>query len=79
VWTVRSGPVWICLCEAVTSGTICDAIESGATTVTAVGEATAAGTVCGRCARNIKLLIDQRCADEGKPRREKGSRWRRAR
>jgi len=51
--------VWVCLCEAVTSGSILDAIEAGARTVKEIGEANGAGTGCGRCARNIHLLIEQ--------------------
>jgi bacterioferritin-associated ferredoxin len=51
--------VWICLCEAVTSGSILDAVESGARTVREVGQANGAGTVCGKCTRNILLLIQQ--------------------
>jgi len=51
--------VWVCLCEAVTSGSILDAVESGARTVRDVGKANGAGTVCGKCSRNILLLIEQ--------------------
>jgi bacterioferritin-associated ferredoxin len=49
--------VWICLCEAVTSATIRDVISSGARTLEDVEAACAAGTVCGKCKRNIHLLL----------------------
>jgi bacterioferritin-associated ferredoxin len=51
--------VWICLCEAVNSSTICAVIHAGARSVQAVGEACGAGTVCGKCKRNIARLLDQ--------------------
>jgi bacterioferritin-associated ferredoxin len=57
-------PVWVCLCEAVTSGRIAEAIEAGARSVKDVGDVTGAGTVCNRCTRNIKVLIDQHDSEE---------------
>jgi bacterioferritin-associated ferredoxin len=69
--------VWVCLCEAVTSGSIVDAVDAGARTVSEVGAANGAGTVCGKCARNIRVLIDQHQA-EGGPKKEV-HRWRRTR
>jgi len=65
--------VWVCLCEAVTSGSIVEAIEAGASTVREIGEVNGAGTNCGRCARNIHLLIEQRLA-EAVP-ENRGRRW----
>jgi bacterioferritin-associated ferredoxin len=51
--------MWICLCEAVTSGTIHEAIEDGATSLDDIAKANAAGTVCGRCKRNIAVLLNE--------------------
>ena len=52
--------MWICLCEAVTSSTIREAINRGAGTLQAVGEACGAGTSCGKCKRTILLLLEER-------------------
>jgi bacterioferritin-associated ferredoxin len=57
--------VWICLCEAVNSGTIREAIAAGARSVGDVGHACGAGTVCGKCKRNIVCLIEQQAAANG--------------
>jgi bacterioferritin-associated ferredoxin len=64
--------VWVCLCEAVTSGTIIEAVQAGADTVKGVGQVSGAGTVCGKCAPTIRLLIEQhrdRAEANGKERR----------
>ena len=65
--------MWVCLCEAVTSGSILEAIEAGARTVREIGEANGAGTACGRCARNIHLLIEQQLSEPVPENR--GRRW----
>jgi bacterioferritin-associated ferredoxin len=66
--------MWVCLCEAVTSTVICDAIESGARSVKEIGKITGAGTDCNKCTRTIRLLIEQHC---GEPEPEKKqSNWR---
>ena len=65
--------MWVCLCEAVTSGSIVAAIEGGAHTVKEIGEANGAGTSCGRCARNIHLLIEQELGNSVPENR--GRRW----
>jgi bacterioferritin-associated ferredoxin len=70
---VPSRAVWICLCEAVTSSTIRETIAAGAATVDDVGRECAAGTVCGKCRRNIAVLL----AEAGKQPSKKGRRpWR---
>jgi bacterioferritin-associated ferredoxin len=51
--------VWICLCEAVNTRTICEAIESGARTVSDVSAACRAGIECGRCRVAIWTLLRQ--------------------
>jgi bacterioferritin-associated ferredoxin len=65
--------VWVCLCEAVTSGVIGDAIDAGARTIKDVGDICGAGIDCGKCKRTIALLLQQR-ADTESP--EKGLLWR---
>lgn len=47
----------ICFCGDVNAGQIKAAVEAGATTVEAVGEATGAGTHCGGCQERIAELI----------------------
>jgi len=49
----------VCFCADVTVGQIKAAVEAGATTVEAVGEATGAGTHCGGCQDKIAELIDE--------------------
>ncbi len=54
--------MWICLCEAVNSSTIRDVIHEGADSLQAVGEACGAGTACGKCKRNILVLLGEPAA-----------------
>lgn len=49
--------MYVCLCVGVTSQQVIDAIAAGAVTTKQVGEATGAGTVCGRCRGGIRALI----------------------
>jgi bacterioferritin-associated ferredoxin len=49
--------MYVCLCGAVTSTTVHQAIEAGATTTRKVGESCGAGTVCGLCRRSILAII----------------------
>jgi bacterioferritin-associated ferredoxin len=66
--------MWICLCEAVTSGTIRQVIDGGARNLADIERACAAGSVCGRCKRNILALIDEhRAADDGSEQRGRGA------
>ena len=66
--------MWICLCEAVTSGTIRQVITDGATNLSEIGEACAAGTVCGRCKGNIAVLLQEhRASASTQPGPTKGS------
>jgi len=52
--------MYVCLCQAVTSTTVHQAIEAGATTTRKVGESCGAGMVCGRCRRNVRAMISAR-------------------
>ena len=49
----------VCFCGDVNVGKIKEAVEAGAHTVEAVGEATGAGTHCGGCQDKIAELIEQ--------------------
>jgi bacterioferritin-associated ferredoxin len=69
--------VWVCLCEAVTSGSILEAVDAGARTVREIGEVNGAGTSCGKCVRNIHLLIQQ--GMDGPTPEKGGRRWSRTR
>jgi bacterioferritin-associated ferredoxin len=66
--------MWICLCEAVTSGTIHQVIEDGATSLDDIARVCAAGTACGRCKRNIAVLLnDHRARDRSETTETRGS------
>jgi assimilatory nitrate reductase electron transfer subunit len=47
----------VCMCNAVTAGTIEDAISEGCETVAEVGRCTRAGTGCGGCRARITDMI----------------------
>ena len=48
----------VCNCMNVTSGRIKEAVDSGASTLEEVQEATGAGTVCGACLEDVQRLVD---------------------
>lgn len=49
--------MFVCLCNGVTSHTVCDAVEAGAATTNEVAKACGAGADCGRCRRTIQALL----------------------
>lgn len=49
-----------CGCKNVTIGEVIKAVENGADTVEKVGEATKAGTGCGRCKGIISYIIENK-------------------
>lgn len=49
----------VCYCRNVTNGMIKDAVDSGASTLEEVQEATGAGTVCGACIENVQHLVEE--------------------
>jgi bacterioferritin-associated ferredoxin len=53
--------VFACICHAVSDRQVVDAVDSGATTVEAIGNATGAGTGCGTCHDTLQELIGARC------------------
>ena len=54
----------ICLCEGVSERKVARAVDHGATTLEAVGEACGAGTGCGTCRQAIDDIIVTRVAVE---------------
>ncbi len=53
--------MFACICNAVTDDQVITAIDRGADTVEAVGDATRAGTCCGGCRDHLEDLIAERC------------------
>ena len=49
----------VCSCLGVTAGMIKDSVDSGASTLEEVQEATGAGTACGICIDTIQGLVDE--------------------
>jgi bacterioferritin-associated ferredoxin len=49
--------MFVCLCRAVTSDVIGEAIARGARTSRAVADACGAGTDCGRCRQTVRAII----------------------
>ena len=49
----------VCNCLSVTGGMIKDAVDSGASTLAEVQEATGAGTACGACLKDVERLVTQ--------------------
>lgn len=47
----------VCNCMSVTVGMIKDAVESGATTLAEVQEATGAATACGMCIEDVERWV----------------------
>jgi assimilatory nitrate reductase catalytic subunit len=64
---VSAGPI-VCACFSVGLATIRAAIESGATSVEAIGQALRAGTNCGSCLPELKRIVaDAGAAPAGPP------------
>ncbi len=47
----------VCTCTGVTCGRIREAVNSGATTLEEIQEATGASTVCGGCMEEVEALL----------------------
>jgi len=52
--------VFVCICRAVSSTTVRDAIAEGARTVKQVAEACGASQDCGRCVVHVRALLEER-------------------
>lgn len=48
----------VCPCLDITYKMVKDAVDSGASTVEEVQQATGAGTVCGACLDDVQKLVD---------------------
>jgi bacterioferritin-associated ferredoxin len=51
--------MYICVCKGVTDKQIKQAIEKGACTRRQLHQCTGAGDVCGKCARNLRQMLDE--------------------
>lgn len=51
--------MYICVCKAVTDKQIKQAIDNGACSCRQLYQCTGAGNVCGKCASQIKQLLDE--------------------
>jgi len=51
----------VCICKRVTDRQVNAAIDAGATSVEAVGQACKAGTGCGACHEQIADMIEESC------------------
>lgn len=49
--------MFVCLCNGVTSQTVAEAVEAGASTTKDVAQACGAGADCGRCRRTVQALL----------------------
>ncbi|MEE3066710.1 MAG: (2Fe-2S)-binding protein [Actinomycetota bacterium] len=49
--------MFVCLCNGITSHTVTDAVQAGASTTKAVAHACGAGADCGRCRRTIQAIL----------------------
>lgn len=52
--------MYVCVCKAVTDSQITHAINQGVCSRRQVMECTGAGSICGKCSRHIKELVDER-------------------
>jgi bacterioferritin-associated ferredoxin len=49
--------MYVCLCRAVTSQAVADAIASGALTCKQIADACGAGAECGRCRLSVRTML----------------------
>ena len=62
--------MYVCICRAVTTGAIAEAVEAGATDVDEVSWATGAATNCGTCREQVAAHVEdclRRCVDVAAP------------
>ncbi|MCV7441032.1 (2Fe-2S)-binding protein [Mycobacterium paraense] len=55
--------MFVCLCNGVTSQTVAEAVEAGASTTKDVAQACGAGADCGRCRRTVQALLRSSAPD----------------
>ncbi len=51
--------MYVCVCKAVTNGQIAQVINQGVCSRRQLMQVTGAGSVCGKCSRHIKELVDE--------------------
>jgi bacterioferritin-associated ferredoxin len=56
--------MYVCLCAGATCKMVSDAIARGASTSKQVALACGAGLDCGRCLRNVKVIVDAAQAEK---------------
>ncbi len=56
--------MYVCLCAGATCKMVSDAIARGASTSKQVASACGAGLDCGRCLRNVKVIVDAARAEQ---------------
>ena len=62
--------MYICLCMGVTSVIVEQTIHEGARSTKQVAAACGAGSVCGRCRHNVRVLLDAAVPDRDNRRRD---------
>jgi bacterioferritin-associated ferredoxin len=67
------GPVYVCVCHAITESEVTASVEAGATTVQALGERTGAGTSCGMCHDHLHAVIVGRATSRAEARPAEGA------
>jgi bacterioferritin-associated ferredoxin len=55
--------MFVCLCNGVTSQTVAEAVEAGASTTNDVARACGAGADCGRCRRTVQAILRSSAPD----------------
>jgi bacterioferritin-associated ferredoxin len=63
--------MYICLCIGVTSAIVEEAIHEGARSTKQVAVACGAGSVCGRCRHNVRVLLDAAAPDRDNRKRDR--------
>jgi bacterioferritin-associated ferredoxin len=59
--------MYVCLCLGITTETVRDAIDNGASTSRQVAAACGAGSQCGRCRRSVRAIIASHTDAEAAP------------
>jgi bacterioferritin-associated ferredoxin len=49
--------MFVCLCNGVTSQTVAEVVEAGASTTKDVAQVCGAGADCGRCRRTVQAIL----------------------
>jgi bacterioferritin-associated ferredoxin len=60
--------MYVCLCLGITTETVRDAVDDGASTSRQVAAACGAGSQCGRCRRTVRAIIESQNGQDHKHR-----------